>query len=208
MTRIVAGSAGGRRLAVPPGRGTRPTADRVREALFSSLHALRGTLDGARFADLYAGSGAVGLEALSRGAATALLVESDPGAVAVIRGNLRTVGLAGGEVLRGKVERVVAAPPPSGAFDVVFADPPYATDDATVEQVLAALVRNGWLADGATVVLERATRGAPLRWPEAVVAERERRYGEGTLWYGRARPEPDAARTSERAASGPAGTDD
>lgn len=98
MTRVIAGAAGGRRLAVPPGTGTRPTSDRAREGLFSTWQALLGTLDGIRIADLYAGSGAVGLEALSRGAVHALLVEADAAAVRTVRDNVRTLGLPGAEV--------------------------------------------------------------------------------------------------------------
>jgi 16S rRNA (guanine966-N2)-methyltransferase len=189
VLRIVSGSARGRRLAAPTGGGTRPTADRVREALFSTLHSLLGPLTGARFADLYAGSGAVGLEALSRGAAHALLVESDPGALRVLRANVQALALPGGEVVRAKVERVVEAPPPGPAYDAVFLDPPYATPVSTVHRVLDALVTQGWLGAGAMVVVERPTRGPALAWPQGLAAERDRRYGEGTLWYGRARSE-------------------
>ena len=108
MTRIVAGAAGGRRLSVPAGRGTRPTADRAREGLFATVLAIRGPLDGARVLDLYAGSGAVGLEALSRGAADALLVESDARASRVIRGNIEAVGLPGARLIADRVERLLA----------------------------------------------------------------------------------------------------
>ena len=108
MPRIVAGAARGRRLAAPPGRGTRPTADRAREALFSALEAQLGSLAGRRVADLYAGSGAVGLEALSRGASAVVLVESDPAAVRSLRANVDAVGLPGAEVVAGRVERVVS----------------------------------------------------------------------------------------------------
>ena len=112
MTRVIAGTAGGRRLAVPPGNGTRPTSDRAREGLFSSWQSLLGTFDGVRVADLYAGSGAVGLEALSRGAAHALLVESDARAARTIRDNVRALGLPGAEVRAGKAEQIVAGPAP------------------------------------------------------------------------------------------------
>ncbi|MFV2120379.1 RsmD family RNA methyltransferase, partial [Streptomyces sp. Act-28] len=91
MTRVIAGAAGGRRLAVPPGNGTRPTSDRAREGLFSTWQSFLGTLDGIRVADLYAGSGAVGLEALSRGAAHALLVEADARAARTVRENVRAL---------------------------------------------------------------------------------------------------------------------
>ena len=185
MTRIVAGVAGGRRLQVPPGRGTRPTSDRAREGLFSTLEALRGGLAGAHFLDLYAGSGAVGLEALSRGAASALLVESDVRAVAVVRANVSSLGLGGATVRQARVDQVLAGPAPQ-AYDVAFLDPPYDTGDVVLRTVLERLREGGWLAPGAVVVVERASRGAPFGWPPGWRADRSRRYGEGTLWYGRA----------------------
>lgn len=111
MTRVIAGAAGGRRLAVPPGNGTRPTSDRAKEALFSTWESLRGTLEGARVLDLYAGSGAVGLEALSRGAAHVLLVEADPRAAQVVRENATALKLPGAEVRPGRAEKAVAGPP-------------------------------------------------------------------------------------------------
>jgi len=184
MTRIVAGAAGGRRLSVPAGRGTRPTADRAREGLFASVLAIRGELDGARVLDLYAGSGAVGLEALSRGASDVLLVESDPRAARVIRGNIETVRLPGARLLADRVERVLARGPGAGSpRDLVFADPPYAMPDDEVRRVLVALGA-GWLAPGALVVVERGTRGGPFTWPAGYTAGRSRGYGEATLWYG------------------------
>lgn len=186
MPRIVAGAARGRRLAAPPGRATRPTADRVREALFSALEAELGSLAGRRVADLYAGSGAVGLEALSRGAAAVLLVEHDPGAVRSLRANVDAVGLPGAAVVPGRVERAVARPVSGAAYDLVFADPPYDLTDDELRAVLGSAAANGWLAEGAAVVVERATRGGQWRWPDAVEAVRARRYGEATLWYGRA----------------------
>lgn len=186
MTRVIAGVAGGRRLAVPPGKGTRPTSDRAREGLFSAVWARLGDLDGARVADLYAGSGAVGLEALSRGADHVLLVESDARAARTIRANAATLGLPGAEVVSDKVERVLAAAPSGGPYDLIFLDPPYAVTGTTVTAHLEALRGNGWLTPGALVVVERATRGAPLEWPEGYEPDRARRYGEATLWYGRA----------------------
>ncbi len=186
MTRVVAGAARGRRLAVPPGRGTRPTSDRAREGLFSTLEALRGSLAGARFLDLYAGSGAVGLEALSRGAAHVLLVESDGAAARTVRANADAVGLPGAEVRSLKVERLATAPPRVPAYDVVFLDPPYDMDDEATRVVLAALRERGWLAAGALVTVERASRGPEWAWPAGFAGERSRRYGEATLWYGRA----------------------
>ncbi|GAB3801209.1 16S rRNA (guanine(966)-N(2))-methyltransferase RsmD [Micromonospora zhanjiangensis] len=185
MTRIVAGALGGRRIAAPPGEGTRPTADRVREALFSALESMVG-LEGARVADLYAGSGAVGLEALSRGAEHVLLVESDARAARVIRGNIASLDAApAARLVVGKVAQVLAAGPEGDPYDVVFADPPYAVPGEEITAMVAALVDGGWLAADAVVVVERATRTGPVTWVEGVTAQRSRRYGESTLWYGR-----------------------
>lgn len=186
MTRVIAGAAGGRRLAVPPGQRTRPTSDRAREGLFSTWSALRGTLDGARVLDLFGGSGAVGLEALSRGAAHVLLVESDQRAARTIRENVRAVGLPGAEVRVGRAERVAAGGPPDTPYDVVFADPPYAVGDDEVREILLTLTSGGWLARGALATVERGTRGGQFTWPAGFEELRARRYGEGTLWYGRA----------------------
>ncbi|MFU8850318.1 16S rRNA (guanine(966)-N(2))-methyltransferase RsmD [Micromonospora sp. SL1-18] len=184
MTRIVAGTLGGRRIVAPPGAGTRPTSDRVREALFSAVQA-ELDLDGARVADLYAGSGAVGLEALSRGAAHVLLVESDARAARVIRENIAALEAApAARLVTGKVATVLAAGPDDGPYDVVFADPPYAVPDREVTAMLAALV-GGWLATDALVIVERSSRTGPVTWVEGITAERSRRYGETTLWYGR-----------------------
>lgn len=184
MTRIVAGALGGRRLATPPGRGTRPTADRVREALFNSLGTLL-ELTGARVADLYAGSGAVGFEALSRGCGYVLFAESDPRAVAALRSNVSTLGVADrARVATGTVERLLAAAPPE-PYELVFADPPYAMAADALRAMLAALVEHDWLAADALVVVERATRSGPPPWVPGTAEVRARRYGETTLWYGR-----------------------
>ena len=163
-----------------------------------------GPLAGARVLDLYAGSGAVGLEALSRGAEHVLLVEHGTRAARVIRQNIEAIGLPGAEVIADRVERVLArGPAPAGAqdgpapaggqdgparawFDVVFADPPYALADAGVSRVLILLAEQGWLAPGALVIVERATRSGPLSWPDGFVPDRARRYGEATFWYGHA----------------------
>ncbi|GAA2184259.1 16S rRNA (guanine(966)-N(2))-methyltransferase RsmD [Micromonospora lupini] len=185
MTRIVAGTLGGRRIAAPPGAGTRPTSDRVREALFSAIEA-EVDLDGARFADLYAGSGAVGLEALSRGARHVLLVESDPRAARVIRENVAT--LRAGSAVRlvtARVATVLASGPDGGPYDVVFADPPYAVPDEEITALLTTLVDGGWLVPDALVVVERSRRTRQFEWVEGITPERSRRYGETTLWYGR-----------------------
>ena len=183
MTRVIAGKAGGRRLRVPPGQGTRPTSDRAREGLFASLVSEFGDLNGLRVVDLYAGSGAVGLEALSRGAARVLLVESDTRAAAVIKSNIDAVGLPGAALAAARVERLLGRPPDGDRYDLAFADPPYAVTDEAVARVLTQLT-SGWLAEGALVVVERATRSGPLDWPPGFCAGKSRRYGEATFWYG------------------------
>ncbi|MEU1499531.1 16S rRNA (guanine(966)-N(2))-methyltransferase RsmD [Streptomyces sp. NPDC005732] len=187
MTRVIAGRAGGRRLAVPPGTGTRPTSDRAREGLFSTWQSLLGgPLEGERVLDLYAGSGAVGLEALSRGAGHALLVEADARAARVIRENVKSLGLPGAEVRSGKAEQIVQAPAPAEPYDLVFLDPPYAVSDDDLREILLTLRTQGWLAGEALVTVERSTRGGEFGWPDGFDALRARRYGEGTFWYGRA----------------------
>jgi 16S rRNA (guanine966-N2)-methyltransferase len=183
MTRIIAGDARGRRLRTPQGGATRPTADRVREALFSSLDARLGSLAGVRFLDVYAGSGAVGLEARSRGAAAVTLIESDRATAALIRQNARALGLDSVTVLSGKAERVATDPPPGKRFDVVFADPPYSIPGGRLSQVLAGLLAAGWCAPGAWLVVERPRRD-DWRWPVGVDAVQSKRYGETVLWYG------------------------
>ncbi|MFE4050766.1 16S rRNA (guanine(966)-N(2))-methyltransferase RsmD [Streptomyces sp. YIM B13518] len=187
MTRVIAGAAGGRRLAVPPGQGTRPTSDRAREGLFSTWQSLLGgPLDGERVLDLYAGSGAVGLEALSRGAGHVLLVEADARAVRTVRENVKALGLPGAEVGPGKAEQIVRAAPPREPYDIVFLDPPYAVSDDDLREILLTLRSQGWLAEEALVTVERSTRGGEFAWPPGFEAIRARRYGEGTFWYGRA----------------------
>lgn len=182
MTRVIAGVAGGRRLQVPSGTRTRPTSDRAREGLFSSLFSLID-VEGARALDLYAGSGALGLEAVSRGAAGATLVEDNPDAVCALRVNAGRLGFPGTHVVAQPVERFLAADPagePERRYDLAMVDPPY---DLDVGPVLVALLP--WLAPEAVVVVERRSRGPAVRWPPGYAEIRSRRYGEATLWYGR-----------------------
>ncbi len=185
MTRIVAGEAGGRRLAVPQGGGTRPTGDRAREALFSSLESQLGRLSGLGFLDLYAGSGAVGLEALSRGARPVLLVESDRRAATVASANVRAVGLPGARVLVRSAERL--GENPDAPYEVLFADPPYSLPALELAGVLTGLADGGWLAGDALVVVERGKRDDWV-WPAGFAAVRDRKYGEARLWYGHRDP--------------------
>jgi 16S rRNA (guanine966-N2)-methyltransferase len=184
MTRIIAGSARGRRLAVPA-RGTRPTSDRVRESLFAILDS-RLAADGARWADqsvldLFAGSGAMGLEALSRGAARAVLVESDRAAARVARDNAASIGLPALVVARSVRS---PGPCPQGPAGLVLADPPYDWAAEEVAGVLAGLVTSGWIDPAALVAVERPARddASPLPAPASPT---RRRFGDTALWYGR-----------------------
>lgn len=188
MTRIIGGSAGGRRLRTPTGVNTRPTSDRVREAMFSTIDAAFGSIAGLRFLDLYAGSGAVGLEARSRGAGVVTLVEHDRRTASLIRENVKAVGLSNVEVVTATVGRTLTHPP-RAPYDIVFLDPPYAVPTGAVLDALKALLANDWLAEEALVVVERSTRDGELPWPEGYQAGRSKKYGETTLWYGHAATE-------------------
>ncbi|MBB5923266.1 16S rRNA (guanine966-N2)-methyltransferase [Actinoalloteichus hoggarensis] len=181
MTRIVAGSMGGRRITVPP-RGTRPTSERVREALFNAVESLVD-LRGRRVLDLYAGSGALGLEALSRGAAEAVFVESDRRATLVLRRNIDTLRPQGAVVRPGTVASVLDSPA-DRPFDLVLADPPYDVPTDGLDAVLALLAHHGWTSPGSLVVVERAVRDRPPRWPAPLRALREKRYGDTILYWG------------------------
>ncbi|MGB7819768.1 MAG: 16S rRNA (guanine(966)-N(2))-methyltransferase RsmD [Ornithinibacter sp.] len=182
MTRIIAGSAGGRSLQTPPGSGTRPTSDRVREAIFSALEA-RDALAGVRVLDLYAGSGALGLEAASRGAASVLLVESDARAVSVIRDNIAALDLSAGQALRMTVVAALAAGPPGGPVGLALLDPPYSLGEEDLAVVLQHLT-DRWLSDDALVVVERSTRSPEPSWPHALErVGKGRRYGDTTVWF-------------------------
>jgi 16S rRNA (guanine966-N2)-methyltransferase len=172
--RVVAGRYGGRRLSAPPGRGTRPTSDRVREALFSIL----GPLDGERVLDLYAGSGALGIEALSRGAASVVFVERDPRAVAVLQKNLETLGIEAG-VRRADVMAVLRDASRAGdSYDLVLCDPPYRLAGEIGGPLSEAL--GPLLAPGARVVTE-SDRRQPLDLDLSLIDER--RYGDTLLRF-------------------------
>jgi len=184
MTRIISGLAGGRRIRTPPGGGTRPTSDRAREALFSRLEHL-DVIHRAHVLDLYAGSGALGLEAASRGAATVLLVESEWAAVAVIRKNIAELGMPGVSVRADTVERALAAGLASGEArrDLVLADPPYDVTEDALGDVLTLLVTHKWLSEDAFVVVERSARSPEPRWPQGLAGAGERRYGDTKMWF-------------------------
>ncbi|PUA80748.1 16S rRNA (guanine(966)-N(2))-methyltransferase RsmD [Nocardioides currus] len=187
MTRIIGGAAGGRRLVTPRGVATRPTSDRVREALFSAVEAWCGSLDGLRFLDLYAGSGAVGLEAWSRGAGVVTFVEHDRRTAALIARNAEALGAARTNVNPAAVATALRKTP-TAPYDIAFLDPPYPLPDADVTGALAALVAHEWLVPGALVVVERSVRGPELVWPAGLEGERSKKYGETVLWYGHAAP--------------------
>jgi 16S rRNA (guanine966-N2)-methyltransferase len=176
VTRIVGGQAGGRRLSVPRGRTVRPTTERVREALASALDARLGGLAGRTVLDGFAGTGAVGLELLSRGAAEVALIESDPAVLSVLRENVAKVALPGASVLAGAVQEVMRSLR-AGGYDVVFLDPPYALDVDPIVATAAGLRPE-------VIVIERATRSGHPRWPDGFTTPAGRRYGDSTLWYG------------------------
>lgn len=212
--RIIGGVHGGRRLKAPSGDSTRPTSDRVREALFSLLEARFGTLEGLTVLDLYAGSGAIGLEAASRGARRVYAVESDRATASVVHDNahslgLATVGLAvsgGGttvEVVTRSVARFLSDPAPLPA-QVVFADPPYPLSEQALVADLTALVVHGWLDPDALVIIERSKRSPEPAWPPGLSPlpgkRRQKRYGETTLWL--AQPTEAAAGSPTEPPSG------
>lgn len=182
MTRIIAGKARGLRLDVP-GSGTRPTSDRVRESLFGALES-SDAIVGSRALDLYAGSGALGLEALSRGAASVDLVERSRSAAAVVRRNIQTVTRSMTDATARVHESTVIAflRRTTGSFDLVFTDPPYDLDDQAMTADLIAL--GPLLSDDAVVVIERARRSTP---PDVGAAGlevfREKAYGDTALWW-------------------------
>ena len=185
MTRIVAGTVGGRTIQVPA-KGTRPTSERTREAIFSRLTHY-DVLDGSRVLDLYAGSGALGLEAASRGAAQVTLVDSARAAVDVARRNVAGLGL--GAVVRvvgddaARYAAGLATVAAGEPLDLVFLDPPYDLSDATLAGVLASLAAPGVLAPHAVVVVERSTRSPEPAWPDALSLLARKDYGETAVYY-------------------------
>lgn len=171
---------------------TRPTTDRVREALFSTLTSWAGTsarsadesLEGMAFLDLFAGSGAVGLEAASRGAAPVLLVEADKRTALTTSRNVSSLGLPA-RVLALRVEPLVRQPA-DRAYDVVFADPPYDLASDVLDAVFTSVVERGWVAPDGLIVLERSRRTPAPVWPAGFDGGWSRRYGETVLFFGQA----------------------
>lgn len=180
MTRVIGGAARGRRLAVPDGN-TRPTSDRAREGIFSTLESLLGDFADLRVLDLYAGSGALGIEARSRGASDVVLVDHHEKAVRVCRANIHSLGLDRVVAVKMTAKHFIESG--SDRFDLIMADPPYDIGNREVEELLAALVAR--LNPGAVVAVERSSRGPALVWPQEYEALREREYGEATIYYAR-----------------------
>lgn len=184
MTRIVAGAAGGTPLSAVPGSLTRPTTDRVKEALFSRLDAF-DVVAGARVLDLYAGSGSLGVESGSRGARTVELVESDAKASAVCQRNADLInGVLGRKAVtvhRSKVEPFLDRAAPDDTWDLVFVDPPYPLEEEALAAVLQKL--SAHLAPAAVVVVERSSRSPEPQWPDALARFAEKKYGETRLWF-------------------------
>ncbi|MGJ7906263.1 16S rRNA (guanine(966)-N(2))-methyltransferase RsmD [Actinopolyspora sp. H202] len=187
MTRIVAGTAGGRRIEVPQ-RGTRPVTERVREALFSALEAMT-ELSGTRVLDLFSGSGGFGLEALSRGAEHATFVEADRRAAGVLRRNAETLGFRSIGIEQSAVRSVLARSP-GEPYDLVFADPPFAMDSAELDECWQALVRNDWLSRDGLIIVERFWNSPAPLWPAGIEELRTKRYGDAAVyWAERVHPE-------------------
>ena len=186
MSRIIAGRAGGHRLATPSHSRTRPTSDLVRESAFNLIADWAGTvgepadamLERFSFLDLYGGTGAVALEAASRGAGPVVCVEKDRGTAALARGNADATGLPV-QVVAQSVDAYLAGTPHT--FDVVWFDPPYEVPTPVVEAQVAAVVGR-WLASDGLVILERSSRDTPPSWPISLTDVRKRRYGETTLY--------------------------
>jgi 16S rRNA (guanine966-N2)-methyltransferase len=182
VTRIISGRAGSITLEVPDA-GTRPTSDRVRESLFGALESA-DALQGAAVLDLYAGSGALGLEAISRGAASADLVEKSARAAAIVERNAAKVAKSVGRGAAIRVHRLPVSAflgSPRGPYDLVFLDPPYDLDESELTHALASLVPS--LTPGATVIVERAARSSSPELPDGLVHTRDRKYGDTVLWW-------------------------
>lgn len=186
--RVIAGTAKGRKLISPEGTSARPTSDRAREALFSSLESEFGELNGIRFLDLFAGSGAVSAEAMSRGAKFCTIVESDRAALEIARKNVEMVRSTSPDAeaiyIEGEVESFVKRP--SNPYDVIFLDPPYSYPDSDLTEIVSNLQRAGFIASSTLVIVERSSKSKAFLWPTMMRQVKERRYGNAAIYYGEA----------------------
>ena len=182
MTRIIGGDFRGRSIKVPDAE-TRPTSSRVREAIFSSVeHAVSG-LDDLRVLDLFSGSGAFGIESISRGATEAVLIEKDLRAADTLHSNVANFGIKNARVVIADAFTEVSQRSGRGSFDVIFIDPPYSFEDEQVNALIRQLAENDWLNEYALIVVERGSRSQVV-WPESVEELRKKVYGDTTIWYG------------------------
>ncbi len=203
MTRIIAGSAKGRRLLTPKGQLTRPTTEKTREAFFSTIASWAGTIsdpvdvhfNGLAFLDLYSGSGAIGLEAASRGASRVVLVENDPKAIAVIKNNIKSTRLKAN--LQAKTVQKVLSDRAPKAFDVIWMDPPYLAENEEIEELIATLWRNDWLVHDGLIAVERPYQSAPLQVADAT-EHWSKRYGDTCIYYFRFDDLSEVEETSEK----------
>ncbi|CAB4544933.1 COG0742 N6-adenine-specific methylase [actinobacterium SCGC AAA044-D11] len=182
--RIIAGSSKGKTLFSPTGK-TRPTSDRAREGLFSSLDSEFGSMSELNFLDLFSGSGAVGVEALSRGAANVYSVEDHSPTAGIAAKNFELVSNPSGKftVITSTAERFVATPHQI-SFDIIFMDPPYDLANSEIEKILTEINSNNLLKRNGIIAIERETKKAQFAWPEPFIEEKVRSYGQGSIFYG------------------------
>ena len=184
MLRIIAGVAKGKNLFSPSDK-TRPTSDRAREGLFSSLESEFGSMNDIDFLDLYSGSGAVGVEALSRGAAHVVSVEQHANTAAIAYKNFDLVSGASGtfEVLSQDTEKFLSNPTPF-PYDIIFMDPPYEVPNSQIEKLLNFIAINKFLKPHGVIAIERESRGKEFTWPAPFTMSKVRAYGQGSIYYG------------------------
>jgi len=182
--RIIAGSSKGKTLLSPTGK-TRPTSDRAREGLFSSLDSEFGSMNELNFLDLFSGSGAVGVEALSRGAANVYSIEDHAPTAGVAAKNFELVTNSTGKftVITSTAERFVATPH-QFSFDIIFMDPPYEVENGVIEKILTEINSNNLLKRNGIIAIERETKKAQFAWPQPFIEEKVRSYGQGSIFYG------------------------
>ena len=182
--RIIAGAAKGKTLLSPP-ETTRPTSDRAREGLFSSLESEFGSIDGLNFLDLFSGSGAVGAEALSRGAAEVYSVEQHEFTAALAENNFQSIKNVDGSfhVIATSAHRFLSTAA-NIDFDIIFMDPPYNLDNQEIEEMLAIISERGLLRAHGLIAVERETKNKPFTWPAPFELEKIRSYGQGSIFYG------------------------